>query len=338
MDWFERLTGFREQAYSSTRSQLRVEGKELCSLVNGKRYGIGKLELVSAAELRARAAKAGGLPGRLSVSIVQGDVGKLHQAGENAGALFQVASQFNLLEMTSPHVTPEDGVTRYQGDPTQGPACAIAAGAATIFRNYFADVNGASGQTATRQLDGLADVGFSLAQALDQPVDQLWSMRNGYAMCTQAGLDGISAYLKSPDSDLAVALGDLLRIGLHWDVEVTAGPMETARPRVSQAFCSALPVRYTNIARSHWQVFATVVLRAAYEATLCAAVCNAQNHGSKAVLLTRLGGGAFGNDDAWIHSAMRAALRTVQDYALDVRLVSYGSPSAELRGIASEFS
>ena len=48
---------------------------------------------------------------------------------ENAGALFQVASQLNLLEMTGPEVTPEDGVTIYQDDRTQGPACAIAAGA-----------------------------------------------------------------------------------------------------------------------------------------------------------------------------------------------------------------
>jgi len=29
------------------------------------------------------------------------------------------------------------GVTRYQHDHTQGPACAIACGAATIYRNYF---------------------------------------------------------------------------------------------------------------------------------------------------------------------------------------------------------
>ena len=34
-------------------------------------------------------------------------------------------------------MTPEDGVTRYKDDPTQGPACAIAASAATMYRNYF---------------------------------------------------------------------------------------------------------------------------------------------------------------------------------------------------------
>jgi len=39
-----------------------------------------------------------------------------------APAPFQVASQFNLLEMTGPSVTPEHGVARYAHDPTQGPA------------------------------------------------------------------------------------------------------------------------------------------------------------------------------------------------------------------------
>ncbi|WP_423186374.1 hypothetical protein ACO1PK_14805 [Alishewanella sp. d11] len=42
------------------------------------------------------------------------DVLELHANPDNAGALFQVASQFNLLEMVSPNVTAEQGITRYQ--------------------------------------------------------------------------------------------------------------------------------------------------------------------------------------------------------------------------------
>ena len=90
------------------------------------------------------------------MSIVTGDVRQMHQRPEYAGALFQVASQFNALEMVGPSVTPQDGVTRYEHDHTQGPACAIAAGAATIYRNYFVPVNDQQGQSASRQLDGLA--------------------------------------------------------------------------------------------------------------------------------------------------------------------------------------
>ncbi len=167
MDWFEILTGFRETDYDDTRAKLKVEGSRLRSLINGKSYGIGELELVSLQTLRERVKSAGGLPGRLKVSVVTGDVRQMHQSPENAGALFQVASQFNLLEMVSPTVTPEHGVTRYQHDRTQGPACAIAAGAATIYRNYFVPVGGSYGQTTDRQFDGLADLGDGSERRLE---------------------------------------------------------------------------------------------------------------------------------------------------------------------------
>ena len=130
MDWFERLTGFREKGYEETRRCLEVDGRRLRSRVNGKGYGIGDLELVSLQALRERVQSSAGLPGRMNARVVTGDVRRMHQAPEYSGALFQVASQFNLLEMTGPDVTPEHGVTGYKSDPTQGPACAISAGAA----------------------------------------------------------------------------------------------------------------------------------------------------------------------------------------------------------------
>jgi len=54
MDWFQRLTGFEETNYADTREKLAVEGQRLKSLVNGRSYGIGELELVSLEELRPR--------------------------------------------------------------------------------------------------------------------------------------------------------------------------------------------------------------------------------------------------------------------------------------------
>jgi hypothetical protein len=336
MDWFKQLTGFRETDYHDTRSKLAVEGIQLRSLVNGKSYGIGALELVSLETLRQRAEAGGGFPGRLKVSIVQGDVRKMHRHSQNAGALFQVASQFNLLEMMSPSVTPEHGVTGYERDPTQGPACAIAAGAATIYRNYFARVGAFEGQTRDRQLDGLADLGSELSAALGQPVDSLWRMENGYAMCSLQGLKAISDHLTTLTKVQLSLLRGKLRIGVHQDVEVTDSDAPT-RPVVSQAFCSALPVAYSSIAATNWTVFATLVLQAAYEATMWAAVLNAQRGVSNVVFLTRLGGGAFGNEDAWIHLAIRNALEMVQGSGLDVRLVSYGSPSPAVTKLVKDF-
>jgi hypothetical protein len=246
MDWFERLTGFRETSYDDTRAKLKVEGRRLQSLINGKSYGIGNLELVPLNVLRKRVESAGGLPGRLKASVVTGDVRQMHQLPENAGALFQVASQFNLLEMTGPEVSPEDGVTRYQYDRTQGPACAIAAGAATIYRNYFAPVDGRDGQTLERQFDGLADLGEALGETLNKPVKALWKMKNGYALCSRAGLDAIADHLGKLRPEQVDILRGKLCIGVHRDVEVTDAPAEH-RLLVSQAFCSALPVAYTPI-------------------------------------------------------------------------------------------
>jgi hypothetical protein len=215
MDWFEKLFGFREGDYEFTRQQFEVEGSRLRSRVNGRSYGIGELELVSLQTLRERVRDGHARPGRLRTQIVRGDVRQMHLDPEYTGALFQVASQFNLLEMVGPEVTPVHGVTRYEGDKTQGPACAIAAGAATVYRNYFAPVDGELGQTRHRQLDGLADLGVSLRDALGKPATPLWEMRNGYALCTLEGLKAIDGLLARLDD---AALNDLrgrLRVGLH---------------------------------------------------------------------------------------------------------------------------
>jgi len=69
-----------------------------------------------------------------------------------------------------------------------------------------------------------------------------------------------------------------------------------------------------------------------------AASQQASTGGSNIVLLTRLGGGAFGNDDAWIDDAMMRALRIVEHAALDVRIVSYGQPNASVRAIIDQWN
>ena len=152
--WFEKLTGFCEENSDQVRQNISVNKDLLTSHVNGKEYSYGLLETPSLEVLRERVQKDKSSSGIISVRELVADVQQLHIDPENAGALFQVASQFNLLEMVSPHVTPDQGVDRYEYDGTQGPACAIAAGAGTIYRNYFVDVNGQKGQSAENQLDG----------------------------------------------------------------------------------------------------------------------------------------------------------------------------------------
>jgi hypothetical protein len=98
MDWFEKLTGFRESDYGVTRSRLEVSGGRLRSKANEQTYGIGNLETPSLKELRQRAQPVVvNLAGRVKVSCVSGDVRTMHRNPANENALFQVASQFNLL-------------------------------------------------------------------------------------------------------------------------------------------------------------------------------------------------------------------------------------------------
>lgn len=316
MDWFERITGFGEEEYASTQARLRVEGNALVNEVTGRRWAMGRLEVVSLADLRARAAV---LPdgSALVPGVVRGDIRELHLAPEQEGALIQVASQFNLLEMAGPGISPEDGVTGYAWDRTQGPACAIAAGAATIYRNYLMPVDGGRGQRGERQINTLADLGAALGHD-QQP---LWTWRNGYALCSAEGLARVSRQLAAASAAEIDLLRGLLRIGLHWDVEVTDA-RQGSGPLVSQAYCSAMPVAYGRPPVYAWEPLARLVLEAAYEATLLAGVLNARRGASRRVLLTRLGGGAFGNEAAWIDAAVERALRCVAGQQLDVVAVS----------------
>ena len=138
MTWFKELTGFSEEPPEQVRANISVDGHVLKSHVNGETLVCGELETLSLAELRQRVQASGYKTGAMTVrEVVADDVQDLHTDVSNTDALFQVASQFNLLEMMSPDVTPEDGITRYERDDTQGPKCAIAAGASTIYRNYF---------------------------------------------------------------------------------------------------------------------------------------------------------------------------------------------------------
>jgi hypothetical protein len=336
VDWFQRITGFREDSYEGTRQRLAVDGEYLVSRVDGSRHRVGRFETVSLGELRARVGEAVTSGPRCTVRSVVGDSRAMHADAAHRGATFQVASQFNALEMVGPDVTPEHGVTRYVHDPTQGPACAIAAGAATIWRNYLVPMSNGQGQTAARQIDTLAGVGRALSHRLGCRVQDLWSMRNGYALATADGLHAIGRLLRHADEAERDALRRELAVAVQRGAEATDLPLG-ARHAVTQVFCSALPVAYCDVEPGLWEPFARLVLEAAYEATLLAAVQNRLEGGSATVLLTRLGGGAFGNPARWIDDAIARALRLNEDAGLEVRLVSYGSAHAAFRATEREW-
>ena len=331
MSWFEDLTGIVEHNPDQVREQLDWDGERLRSRANGGSWRPGRLEIPTLAELRRQVSKLEGIaPRPLRLSQVVADVRELHRDPRNANAVFQVASQFNLLEMVGPDVTPEQGIGGYEYDRTQGPTCAIACGAGTIFRNYLVEVNGLPGQTEHCQVDCLADLGEALGNA-DQ---SLWEMRNGYVLAREAGLRRIAERLAAADESERDALRQRLRIGLQWHTDVT---LPAAGHSVSQAYCSALPVAYSRQPAELWEPFARLVLESTYDATFCAARLNQAETGNDQLFLTLIGGGVFGSHFQWISDAVERAVDIHRDSGLDVRIVSYGRSNPELLGLVDLF-
>lgn len=331
MTWFEDLTGCVEESPETVRRHLAVNGGRLHSRLNDKSWLCGKLETPTLAELRQRARLNSRSQRPNSVREVVANVTHLHQDKAHENALFQVASQFNLLEMTSPGVTPECGVGIYEDDFTQGPACAIAAGPGTIFRNYFVPVDGQIGQTADCQIDCLSNIG----ELLGNHGQRLWRMLNGYALPSAVGLAEVNRKLEDMDEAALDEVRKALQIGVHWDIQVA---LDDASHTVSQAYCSAMPVAYTSHSPELWASFATPVLEAAYEATVCAAVINNARAGNKQLFLTLLGGGAFGNSPEWIIGAIRRSLEVYYDCGLDIAIVSHGASNRGVQQLVREFN
>jgi hypothetical protein len=326
--WFEKLFGFAEQNPEQVRNNLKLENGLIYSLVNGQSHDPGIFELASLAELRKIELHQ---TQKISLSEAIGDVKKIHGESENNGAVFQAASQFNLLEMASPNAVPEDGVGIYDYDKTQGPACAIACGAGTVYRNYFVNVKGQIGQTAERQIDCLEDI----EQFFQEGNSKLWNMKNGYCLAHEQGLELIRKKIADLNSDEYEYLKGQLKVGIQHNAEVTAFQGSS---KVTQVYCSGVPVAYSGISTKRWEPFGKMILEATYEATFWAAINNMNKGRTNKVFLTLVGGGVFGNPDSWLYDAIILNLKKFKNSGLDLIFVSYGSSNSLVRKIINDFN
>ena len=320
--WFEDLVGFKEVSAKNVRDNIFVDGKNLISKVNGKSYQYGTLEIPTLKELKDQS-PLGIYKGSIKVSELVGDVQEVHCDPQNRNALFQAASQFNLLEMVGPHISPERGVGVYDRDYTQGPACAIACGAGTIYRNYFVPIQKQIGQTLSTQIDCLELIG----KELDNEELLLWEMTNGYALANKEGLVNINFQISNLSLKQREQLKEKLKIGIQWNTEVTASK---SKQIVSQAYCSALPVAYSHVDSFYWESFAKLILEATYEATLHTALINFEKTDCNKVFLTLVGGGAFGNHVDWISDSMIKAISKFRNTPLDIKIISYGTSNNDV--------
>ncbi len=106
------------------------------------------------------------------------------------------------------------------------------------------------------------------------------------------------------------------------------------RHQVSQVYCSAVPVACNRIESEHWEPLARLILEAACEATLLAALADSSKAKSRRVLLTGLGGGAFGNSQAWITDAIDFALARAPRAGLELLMVGYREVPGHFRKYA----
>lgn len=322
--FFQSLTGFPEISPDFVRENIELHENSMTSKVNGRTFQHGTLEVVSLQDLRDQT-KALHFSHKISVDQIVGNVQNLHVNEENRHGLFQAASQFNLLEMVNPQGTPEAGIDIYENDRTQGPACAIACAAGTIYRNYFALVNGKIGQSQFNQIDGLELFGAYF----ENSKRQLWEMTNGYALFNEVGLHYINTVISQLSPQELEDLKGKLKIGIQWNTEVTLA--ENPEQIVSQIYCSALPIGYTpHIPVPLFEKFARLILEATYEATFLAGLMNIANGGSPKVFLTLVGGGVFQNNSDWILDAIYKSALKFKNSPLEIKIVSYGEANPKI--------
>ena len=330
MTWFETLTGFAETSADDVRSKLCLEGTKFTSLLNNRTFDAGEFTTPALSHLRQNTVLPANGIQNLQVGELIADVQSLHQDPANDCAVFQVASQFNCLEMAAPHMTPEDGVGVYQNDRTQGPACCICAGGGTIYRNYFVDHNGKLGQSAESQINCLATV----ERYFDNENNKYWLMQNGYCFPSVDGLLEIENQLSQSTESVTDEIRGKLMVGVQSDAEITIGDLNHS---VTQVFCSALPVAYSNIPSKNWNHFPRLILDATYELTFLVALQNLNRTGCNKLYLTLVGGGVFGNKLEWILSSISRSLRMFSGVPLDVKIVSYGTSKPEVAKLAKHY-
>lgn len=227
-------------------------------------------------------------------------------------------------------VIPERGVGVYENDHTQGPACAVACGAGTIYRNYFIPLNEKIGQTTDNQVDCLSELG----DFLGNENSSLWKMKNGYCYPSLDGIKKIDDRISKMNHDERDFLKGKLKVSIQWNSEVTIANPEQL---VTQVYCSALPIGYVNYIPGYlWENFAKIILEALYEATFYAALKNFKNNSSKKLFLTLVGGGVFANKEEWILEAIEKSVEKFRNTPLEISIVSYRNSNPEVKRLVEK--
>ena len=318
MSFFTRIFGFKEVSYPDTQSSLMKLYDATSNTIAGIHCGNFVAKSLISPQFTPRK------NGTVTLNHVYGDVRKY--INEFPRSVFQTASQTNCLEMINEEVTPEQGISIYENDRTQGPICAIAAPTATAYRNYLLPQNNQIGQTANIQLNILDDFYQTIISHMASHT-KLYSVKNGYVMFENNEKLKLINNILLQSPEIRRNLRSKIKVGIHSNVGVVDYTLGTELHLITQVFCSGLPISYNAHTTSQlWYGFAEIILEAMYENTLLVASFVAP---TVPCFLTLVGGGVFGMEHSQIQRAIQRACNIValQGYSLDVRIIHYSASS-----------
>eukprot|EP01127_Copromyxa_protea_P012213 TRINITY_DN3159_c0_g1_i1.p1 TRINITY_DN3159_c0_g1~~TRINITY_DN3159_c0_g1_i1.p1 ORF type:complete len:552 (+),score=76.16 TRINITY_DN3159_c0_g1_i1:185-1657(+) len=320
--WFHHITGCDESYFALNKEKFfrpMIDGN-LCLVnsITGKRYGVGKLSLISIYDLYSTVTNVPPVQKRRKIppielitcldkeSIRFVDVAHLQAMPENRNAVFQIASNFNGVEGATESFSPgsPNYCTNYHGDRTQGPAASISCGAGAIYR-VFAPFYGPTVDPS--EWHQTKDVQMNFLSSLKDH----FPTENGYVIYS----GNEPKFPKKRGKKWYRLLGQY-NVCLHRDQQVTLGHRTAAgyeivtdpNQRVDQVCCAAVNMIQgasgcKNNQLDKKQDKMKFILQAAYDGTYLAALANHR----KKIYLTLIGGGAFGNHVDKIFAEILAA-------------------------------
>jgi hypothetical protein len=227
----------------------------------------------------------------------------------------QVASQLNCLEMVNPSIIPEDGITIYENDLTQGPISVMCVPSSIAYRNYLYN----NGQTKNNQVD----LSFELLAYLKKYNYKInWKNINGYLMIDNN--DDILLKINNllSNKNIREEAKNKLNAGVHYSIGVFNN-----NKNINHVLCSGLPINYhNNIDYKLWIPLSKLFLEALYEITLLfSSYSNIKHKCNSPCYLTLIGGGVFGMDELIIFDSIKKACLAGlnRGYSLNVYIIHY---------------
>lgn len=330
---FQSVVGFDDCGWDSADVRRKLGHDADAGVLHGIRFmdgtpvPTGHVDLPSLKELRdANPSNEGvgqAVLHHMSAMSDSGEPGiqyELDKIESDECVMVQMASQFNLLEMADHWMTPEHGVAVYASDNTQGPWVCSRTIAGAMYRNYLMPVDGGLGQSSKegRSINTTAELVAWLSHlSKDAGHGSISGIyMNGYLDFSDEDMRGLRWVMKqvSASEELWNEATGLLRVGIHRGAPLN-GPDGVdpvhAGASVDLVMSAAFPLAYSRHRRTMENLdalatFSRLVLEATYEATI-RLLCLQQE--PTRLLLTSVGGGVFGNEEAWINDAIASALK-----------------------------